>query len=350
MTLSFSLTPPSPSSSPVSVDLHTKTDEELDVLPFGVITLDREGTVVRYNRVEARLARLDRALVIGKSFFRKIAPCAATPEFEGRFRTFVDDPRGPSRVRFQYVFNFRFGAQEVDVDLLRCSSPDHVYICIGRRAFRREPLREAPGGELDGVALSQLAPDEKQKGVVRDTFERRNLLIDVSFLDALLAEYAREPGRSLEDLGVAYGRRLAIDLEAEAGESFGAGLRELPVVTLMEMIAQVLRRQGWGSLAVDLRPARSGVVTFTLERGALAEARGPTSGKRCALLAGMLRALLSQVAASPMAVREVRCGCEGAAACTFVATGARRDAALREGVDSAGGDLAAVLRVLGEHA
>ncbi len=118
----------------------------------------------------------------------------------------------------------------------------------------------------------------------------------------------------------------------------------------MEMIAQVLRRQGWGALGVDLRTARSGVVTFTLERSALAEARGVGSGKRCALMEGMLRALLAQVAASPMAVREVRCAAEGAATCTFVATGARRDAALRESVESAGGDLAGVLRALGEHA
>ncbi len=349
MTSSLALT--SPPSSAVSsgsfLDLHTKTDQELDLLPYGVIALDREGTVVRYNRVEARLARLDRALVLGKNFFRKIAPCAATPEFEGRFRAFADDPRGPSRLRFEYVFNFRFGSQEVDIDLVRSSSPDHVYICVGRRVFRQEAVRQVPGGALDGIALSELAPDEAKKGVVRDDADRRNLVVDASFLDALSAAYTREPRGTLEDLGVAYGRRIAIDLEAEAGESFDAGLREVPIVTLMEMIARLIRRQGWGALSADLRPARAGVVIFTLERSALAEAPGTLGAKRCALVGGILRALLSHVASSPMVVRETHCAAEGGGECTFVATGARREVLLDDAIAKAG-SLGDVLGALGD--
>lgn len=326
MTSSIALAPPA--SFPAAVDLHAKTDRELDLLPFGVIALDREGIVVRYNRVEARFARLDRAVVLGKSFFRTVAPCTATPEFEGRFRSFTLDSSGPQRVRFPYVFNFRFGAQEVDVDLVRSPSPDHVYVCVGRRAFRGQAIRDVPGGELDGAAISQLAPNEGQRGVVRDALDRRTIIVDASFLDALLAAFNRDPPGSLEDLGVTYGRRIAIDLEAEAGESFGAGLRDLPIVTLMEMIAQVLRRQGWGALEVDLRPAHTGVVTFSLQRSAFAEAPGTLGTKRCALVGGILRALLSYVAASPMIVRETRCAAEGSGPCAFVATGAGREAAL----------------------
>lgn len=335
-----------PASSPASIDLHAKSDQELDLLPYGVIALDRDGTVVRYNRVEARLARLDRALVLGKDFFRTIARCAATPEFEGRFRAFVADPSGPSRVRFQYVFNFRFGAQEVDVDFVRPSSPDHVYICVGRRAFRRVPIRETPGGEDDGIAISQLAPDEAKQGVVRDANERRNIVLDASFLDVLVSTFAREPRASIEDLGLAYGRRLVLDLEAEAGESFDAELRDIPVVTLMDLIRNLFARQGWGALEVDLRPARSGILAFTLERSAFAEAPGTLGGRRCALVAGMLRALLSHVAASPMVVRESRCLAEGAGLCTFIATGARRDAALGLAIASSGASVDAVVDAL----
>ncbi len=342
MTLSYSLTPVS--SAPASIDFLQRSDEELDVLPFGVIALDREGVVIRYNRVEARLARLDRALVIGKNFFRKIAPCTATPEFEGRFREFIGDSSGPSRVRFQYVFNFRFGAQEVDIDFVRCSSPDFIYVCIGRRSFRRSQLRDAPGGELDAVALSELAPDESKKGVVRDPVERRNLVLDVSFVDALLSEYRRGEARTLEELGVAYGRRLAIDLEAEAFEALSGGLRELPVVTVMEMISRLVARQGWGALAVDLRPARAGLFTFTLERSALAEARG--TGMRCGLVSGVLRALLSHVAQSPMTVREVQCAAVQGGECGFVATGARRQEAVADAITESGGTMPEVVRIL----
>ncbi len=348
MTSSLILTPPE--SSPAAVNLHAKTDQELDLLPYGVIALDRAGIVVRYNRVEARLARLDRAVVLGKDFFRTIAPCAATPEFEGRFRAFVAEPNGPTRVRFQYVFNFRFGSQEVDVDFVRSTSPEHVYVCVGRRAFRRVPIREVPGGDLDGIAQSELAPDEAKKGVMRDPLERRHVVLDASFLSVLSASFKREPPGSLQDLGVAFGRRIALDLEAEAGESFDVGLRDLPIATLMELFAQTFARQGWGALTVDLRPARSGLVTFNLERSAFAEAPGILGAKRCALVSGMLQAMLSHVAASPMTVRESRCASEGADACSFVATGAKRAASLDAAIVSAGSSgVSAVLLALGDR-
>ena len=66
-----------PRSSPVLVDalrVPEMSDAELDALPFGVICLDKTGTVIRYNVAEARLARLDRSQVVGKNFFRTIAP------------------------------------------------------------------------------------------------------------------------------------------------------------------------------------------------------------------------------------------------------------------------------------
>jgi len=342
-----------PASGPGGLDLDALTDQDLDLLPYGVIALDPQGMIVRYNRVEARLARLDRALVMGKDFFRTVAPCTATPEFQGRFQAFLEDPHGPTRVRFEYVFNFRFGAQEVDIDLVRSSFPDRVYVCVGRRTFRRAPLRDSgiPGAALDGVALSELAPDESKKGVVRDALERRNLVLDASFLDVLAATFQREARGTLEDLGVAYGRRLALDLEAEAGEAFDAALADIPIVTLMELVTNLFARQGWGALAVDLRPARSGLMTFTLERSAFAEAPGTLGGKRCGLIAGILRALFSHVATKPLVVQEAKCSAEGAATCTFIATGARRegqlDAATRASPPPSLDD---VLRAMGRRA
>ncbi|HEY5340323.1 MAG TPA: PAS domain-containing protein [Candidatus Aquilonibacter sp.] len=42
---------------------------ELDELPVGVITLDRAGKILRYNKKEAELARLDQSGQLGKDFF-----------------------------------------------------------------------------------------------------------------------------------------------------------------------------------------------------------------------------------------------------------------------------------------
>lgn len=87
--MSESLLPGPSTVDDASVDIFALDgydDAQLDDLRFGVICLDAQGTILRYNLAEARLARLDRSKVVGRDFFRRIAPCTATPEFEGRCR------------------------------------------------------------------------------------------------------------------------------------------------------------------------------------------------------------------------------------------------------------------------
>jgi len=61
-------------------------EKELDSLPYGVIQLDAQGTVLRYNAYEEGLSGLTRQKVVGKNFFKQIAPCTDMQEFYGRFR------------------------------------------------------------------------------------------------------------------------------------------------------------------------------------------------------------------------------------------------------------------------
>lgn len=317
-----SVVTPSASSEQVSSstgDLHDHSDVELDLLPYGVICLEPDGVIVRYNRVEARFARLDRSLVMGKPFFGRIAPCTATPEFEGRFRSFVADPNAGARVKFPYVFNFRFGSQEVDVEIRRSRSPRHFYVCVGRRRFRSALARDVPGAERPAIAVAELAPEERGQGVVRDDVQRRNVVVDTLFFEALQA-VTREPERA-EELGLAWGRRVAIDLETEAAESFDGALRELPIVTVLEMVGRYVRRQGWGHLVSDLEHARSGILGFQLERSVLAETASSATTPRCGIITGFLRGILTHLARRPLFVRETACGASGAQSCTFVATG-----------------------------
>lgn len=62
----------------------------LDALPVGVVVLDTLGKVVRYNLHEQRLAQRSAKSVLGKHFFREVAPCTAAsglvPAFEGYCR------------------------------------------------------------------------------------------------------------------------------------------------------------------------------------------------------------------------------------------------------------------------
>jgi photoactive yellow protein len=82
----------------------TLSDAELDLLPVGTILLDGEGTILRYNETEASLSRHAREEVLGKNFFRDVAPCTRVREFQGRFEEGV--AAGELDVTFGYRFRF----------------------------------------------------------------------------------------------------------------------------------------------------------------------------------------------------------------------------------------------------
>jgi photoactive yellow protein len=92
--------------------------EEIDALPVGVITLDLDGTIVRYNREESLMSRRDADAQIGKNFFADVAPCTAEAEFEGRFRELAG-PRGHGTEDFSYIFRFPWGTRRVLITFMR---------------------------------------------------------------------------------------------------------------------------------------------------------------------------------------------------------------------------------------
>ncbi|HLM68776.1 MAG TPA: PAS domain-containing protein, partial [Longimicrobium sp.] len=61
------------------------TQDELDNLPVGMIQLDRNGTVLKFNQTESSLARVEKSDAIGKSFFDEVAPCTKVQQFHGAF-------------------------------------------------------------------------------------------------------------------------------------------------------------------------------------------------------------------------------------------------------------------------
>jgi len=98
--------------------LSSMSQEEVDELPYGFVVLDEEGTVMLYNRYESALSRLPPERVIGKNFFRDVAPCTRVEAFFGRFRALLaDDARTEESFRFRFVF--RHGAQDVAVQFVK---------------------------------------------------------------------------------------------------------------------------------------------------------------------------------------------------------------------------------------
>lgn len=315
----------------------TLSEHELDSLPFGVICLDRDGKVLRYNLAESRLARLDRAQVLGKNFFRRVAPCTATPEFEGRVRAFF---LGQSAMeRFPYLFDFKFGAQRVEVELVRGAN-ETVYLLINRQSFAgaREGLPDGFAAPLQ----AELAPNESDLGVLRDDVARRMLYLDTAFVTALHQTWLKVAPRAWpgfnREWGWQWGRHCVVDLEAQLLETRNTTLRELPMREAMEQISAWATERGLGTLRFDFTPARHGVFGVMLQRSALGEAVGPSDAPRCQLIEGLLEAVCEHLSQRLLVAREARCCSMGFDSCVFVVAATKRkgvvEAAIKGGAET----------------
>jgi photoactive yellow protein len=109
--------------------------EELDGLPYGMITLDAAGRVIHYNDTESRLVGLPKERVIGRNFFQDIAPCTRLREFEGRFRELVLDPARVRVKTFDFVFRFPRGDQHVTVVMTPAKVRGRFHLALLRRSI-----------------------------------------------------------------------------------------------------------------------------------------------------------------------------------------------------------------------
>ena len=323
--------PPPPtgsSSSEAMGNIDELEDDALDHLPFGVVGLDARGRVRRYNLAEARLARLDRQAVLGQHFFEKVAPCTATPEFEGRVRAFLAGGAGP--VRFSYVFDFRFGAQEVEVELIRGGRRAAVYLLINRQRFRE--VRPPEQARAPAVTLAELRPDERELGVRRPeasagspTSMQRQVVMPAAFFGALRGTWDRVApgGGPVFSLawGELWGRLTVIELDTLSVEATGKGLRELTTTEALARVNDELSARGLGTMRTTFEQTKNGVVVIHVERSLLAEAGGPSALPRCWLLAGFFQAIFSHLGHKKLHVREGCCAAQGHQRCSFSVVG-----------------------------
>ena len=94
--------------------VHDLSTEDADQLPFGLLQVDDQGTVLRYNRAESELAGRSPEETVGRHFFSEVAPCTRVREFQGRFQRLVNDGK-PARVSFTFTFAFKAGDRPVRI-------------------------------------------------------------------------------------------------------------------------------------------------------------------------------------------------------------------------------------------
>jgi photoactive yellow protein len=328
-------------------------DSALDEAAFGIICLDAEGTILRYNLYEARLARLDRNYVLGRNFFSEVARCTRTPEFEGKFRSFVTDSSSLTAQSFEYVFDFPFGAQRVAVELHRVPGQDRYYLFVNRKSAG--PVR-AEATEV-AVALSQLVSNESSMGVRRDTLDRRFVEAPATLLLALRATFSLLAPEAWAlfamEWGTQWGRRVAIELEADALESANCALDELPMRAAALRIAHYFESRGWGSAQCEFAAANEGLIELSVGASILAETvvasrdgRRVGSERACALFAGVFAGSFSHLASRKLACREVCCRAMGAGECEFVLVASERAAAVDRALEQGAKSLLAVRAAL----
>jgi photoactive yellow protein len=107
------------------------TEDELDTLPMGMIQLDRNGTVLKFNQAESSLAQVDKKDAIGKSFFDEVAPCTKVQQFHGAFVQGVE--RRNLHTVFPYQFRFRDGRQKnVVISMFYSATTETVWVLVQR--------------------------------------------------------------------------------------------------------------------------------------------------------------------------------------------------------------------------
>lgn len=132
-----------PSGSPIDIqpiarsqieDVISRVDQlserELDGLPLGMIQLDPAGKILRFNKAEADLARLNREKQLGKNFFTEVAPCTKVKEFYGRF---VEGLKKKELYEtFGFVFKFAHGPRHVAITLFYSAKTSSVWVLVSQ--------------------------------------------------------------------------------------------------------------------------------------------------------------------------------------------------------------------------
>lgn len=108
--------------------VHTLSLSELDALPYGAIQLNKEGTIVSFNRYESAMAGVPQEHAIGKNFFRDIAPCTDVKAFHGKFKEGI--ARGSLHEKFRYHFAFKQNPRNVLITLFYHDATGHVWVFV----------------------------------------------------------------------------------------------------------------------------------------------------------------------------------------------------------------------------
>jgi photoactive yellow protein len=285
---------------------------EIDALPFGYVSLTKDGTILKYNRYEARLARVDQEKQVGKNFFRDVAPCTQVQDFEGRFREFAEGRVASQTLSFDFVFNFRHGLQSVRIGLVRSPGSEEIILTVNRVQDDRASL----SSELDFSETS---------GVLKNSLGKRVLMSGEDFwrgLDGVLAaQGALASGgaeASMVRVGIQWGMGHALKVDNLLQKERSATLRDSELKVVLEVLSQSLAVLGLGTFKADFAERDRGLVVLQHRSSPFVEFFPEREGGSCALLAGIHAGMLSYMAGRRLTGKEISCSQKPSEPCVFI--------------------------------
>jgi photoactive yellow protein len=232
------------------------TQEEVDELPYGFVVLDGEGKILLYNRYEARLSRIAPERVIGRNFFKDVAPCTRVEAFYGRFLQLVEQGER-THDAFRFRFYFLHGVQDVAVQFVKAPpvttlpiSQENSSPRIFMTVVRRPVVEDARGPRGTG------GPD------LRRTLGSIGGVLPV-LIDALPTLLERLGPMGALELGEHVGRAIALVIGSEAADT---GTADARAVLAPGALDGALARAGLGRMSFDDTQVREGSTASCVVR------------------------------------------------------------------------------------
>lgn len=107
-----------------AASLQRLSADELDGLDFGVVEMDHQGQVLRYNATESRYSGLPVDRVVGRHFFRDVAPCSNNRHVAHRYEAATLDDT------IAYTFALRMKPVPVTLRLLKPADSPCMYLLV----------------------------------------------------------------------------------------------------------------------------------------------------------------------------------------------------------------------------
>lgn len=110
------------SSKDLLASLESQSNAFYDELPFGVVKMDANGTVVYYNKQESVIAGVDPSIAKGKNFFVQVAPCTNNFMVAEKYKLAELDEE------LDYMFTYVTSPIKVRLRLLKSAVHSHQYM------------------------------------------------------------------------------------------------------------------------------------------------------------------------------------------------------------------------------